>query len=141
MANTSDLQDAIDWTRSELAGRHGVTVDKRPVRLRPGALHTFNAVSSDGSVVAAISNASGYTSGGRRPVGKIRGAIAELYWLSLVDASTRLLVLTNREFFEILTREMANALPVGVEIIHVALPDELASRVAAVTTAASEEMS
>jgi hypothetical protein len=36
---------------------------------------------------------------------------------------------------------MANALPVGVEIIHVALPDELASRVAAVTTAASEEMS
>jgi hypothetical protein len=43
-------------------------------------------------------------------VGKIRGAIAELYWLSLADASTKLLVLTNPEFFEILTRGMANAL-------------------------------
>lgn len=74
-------------------------------------------------------------------MGKIRGAIAELYWLSLADASTKLLVLTNQEFFEIMTQEMANALPPGVKIILLVLPDELASRVAAVTTAASEEMS
>ncbi|MGP8179566.1 MAG: hypothetical protein ACLP1E_02055 [Acidimicrobiales bacterium] len=73
-------------------------------------------------------------------MGKIRGAIAELYWLSQADASTRLLDLTNSEFLKILSQEMASALPPGVEIIHLALPDELASRVAAVTTAASEEM-
>jgi hypothetical protein len=29
MANTNDLQDAIDWIRSELAKRHGITFDKR----------------------------------------------------------------------------------------------------------------
>jgi hypothetical protein len=52
-----------------------------------------------------------------------------------------LLVLTNPELFEILTQEMASALPPGVKIIHLALPDELASRVAIVTATASQEMS
>jgi hypothetical protein len=29
MADTNDHQDAIDWTRSEPAKRHGITFDKQ----------------------------------------------------------------------------------------------------------------
>jgi hypothetical protein len=140
MANTSDLQAAIDWTRSELGRLRGQPFSKKTVRLSSGASHTFNAVSSDNSVVATISNASGLTSGGKRPVGKIRGAVADLYWLSLVDAPTRQLILTNGQFFEIFRQEMDGALAPGVNIMHIPLPDDLATRVAAVTTAASHEM-
>jgi len=82
MANTSDLSSVFDWVRSEMGTLHHTSFEKRAVRLRPGVQRTFNAVSTSGSVVATIMNASGTTSGGKKPTGKVRGAIAELYYLT-----------------------------------------------------------
>lgn len=69
--------------------------------LAPGGRHEFDAVSQDGRVVASIKSASGLTAGGRIPAGKIKDSVAELYYLSLVSAPVRRLVLTTPAFFEI----------------------------------------
>lgn len=140
MANTVALQEAIDWARGELERTHGLLFAKRTVRLHTGGTRSFNAVASDGSVVATVLNSSGATSGGKKPVGKLRYAIAELYFLSLVDCPQRLLVVTNAEFLGYLSKEIAGALVDGIELVHLPLPPLLAGRVAQVTAAASEEM-
>jgi hypothetical protein len=85
-------------------------------------------------------NSSGATSGGNKPSGKIRGALAELYYLLLVDAASRLLVLTDAEFFGYMRAELDGALPNEIALRHLALPEDLAARVAAVTGKARDEM-
>ena len=140
MANTAALQDAIEWVRGELAREYSVPFGKSTVRLRTGGKRSFNAVSSDGRIIATVLNSSGATSGGKKPSGKIRYAIAELYFLSLADAPQRLLVATNAEFLKYLENETADALVEGVRLAHIPLPADLAARVAEVTTAASREM-
>jgi hypothetical protein len=97
-------------------------------------------VASDGSVVATVMNSSGMTSGGKKPVGKIRSAIAEVYLLSLVDARERVLVATDHDFFAYLQNELAGALVEEVRLQHLPLPPDLAARVASVTATASAEM-
>jgi hypothetical protein len=140
MANTTALQEAIDWVRGELGRTYAVSFGKSTVRLRTGGNRSFNAVASDGTVIATVLNSSGVTSGGKKPTGKIRYAISELYFLSLADARERLLVATNAEFLKYLKDETDGALVDGVRLEHVQLPTELADRVAEVTTAASREM-
>jgi hypothetical protein len=140
VANTAALQEAFDWIRQELGRRHGGNFAKRTVALRTGGTKTFNAVAEDRSLVATIINASGRTSGGKKPVGKIRGAIADLYFLGLAQTSGRQLIVTNPEFYSILTTELEGAIDPSVTLVHMALPAELAARVAAVTDAASQEM-
>lgn len=140
MANTSALQEAIQWVRDDLERQFGSVFAKSRVQLRTGGSRTFNAVAADGLVVASVMNASGATSGGKKPVGKIRGAVAELYYLSLVDAPHRLLVVTSSDFLKYLDREMDGALAEGLQIVHVKLPARLAQAVAEVREAASEEM-
>ncbi|MET9317282.1 hypothetical protein ABZX12_36150 [Kribbella sp. NPDC003505] len=140
MANTAALQEAIDWARGDLERQYGVPFAKSTVRLHTGGTRSFNAVASDGTVVATVLNSSGATSGGKKPVGKLRYAIAELYYLSLVQSRHRLLVVTNADFLEYLSNEVAGALIDGIELVHLPLPPLLAGRVAEVTTAASEEM-
>ncbi len=140
MANTSALQEAFDWVRDELERLHGRAFLKTQVRLRTGGKRSFNAVSVDGTIVATVMNSSGLTSGGKKPVGKIRGAVAELYFLSLVDAPKRVLIITDPDFCAIVTNELAGAVANGLEIQNIALPDSLKVRVSAVTGAASAEM-
>ena len=140
MADTAALQSAFEWVRGDLAGRFGQTFSKRSVTLNTGGQRTFNAVADDISVVATITNHSGLTSGGKKPVGKVRSAIADLYFLTLVQAPRRILVVTNPEFHAILTRELEGLLADGVEILHRPLPAPLAALVAKIKDDASGEM-
>src|SRR4051812_27914452 len=132
MANTATLQQAIDWVRGELGRRHHTTFSRPQVRLPTGGVRTFNAVAADGNVVATDTKHSGSTSGGKKPVGKIKSAIADLYWLSLVEASQRILVVTNRSFLRFLEAELDGALVEGLSVVHVELPVDLANAVAEV---------
>jgi len=61
-----------------------------------GGAHEFDAVSDDLSIVPAIKAAGGRTASARIPSGKIKNAEAELYYLTLVPAEVRLLVLASR---------------------------------------------
>ena len=93
------------------------------------------------AVVATIMNSSGTTSGGKKPTGKIRGAIAEsTFSRALVNAPERILVVTNDNFFNYVRRELDGALAEGISIHKVNLPSELEAEVADVSRAASSEM-
>lgn len=140
MANTSALQEAIEWVHGTLAAELGMPVSKANIRLRPGRERRFNAVSADGRLVATVMNSSGATSGGKKPVGKVRGALAELYLLSLVDAPQRLLIATNPDFFSYIVSETDGALAEGLTLRLMELPPDIEARVRSVTSDASQEM-
>jgi hypothetical protein len=128
------------YVRSQLAEEFGQPFEATFLPLRPGGRHEFDAVSADGLVVASIKSASGLTARGKNPSGKIKDCVAELYYLSLVDARTRRLVLTTPSFFTIFTNSTAGAVADGIDIVCVPLPADMQLQVDQVVRAASREV-
>ena len=126
---------------AQLTERCGTKFDAQVLTLSSGGTHEFDAVSDDGSVIASIKANSGLTSGGNHPTGKVATCLNEVYFLTLVTAPTRLLVLTNPEFKEIFQRTTAGKIAPGIEVILVPLPVEMQETVDGVTRKASDEMS
>ena len=87
MADTTFLKNEVEeYVRAQLKLEYATTFTSRMLQLVPGGMHEFDAVSADGRIVAGIKASSGLTSTGKNPSGKINSAVAELYYLSLVDA-------------------------------------------------------
>lgn len=142
MANTSYLRSAVEpWVRAQLADRLAVEFEPKRLRLAPGGLHEFDAVSADGRIVASIKANSGLTSGGKHPTGKVATCLNEIYFLSLVVADRRLLVLTNPAFHAIFTKATAGKIADGVGVMLIELPPPMQAMVDGVTALASQEMS
>jgi hypothetical protein len=134
------------YVRKQLEQEFGQSFEKQflPIGRRADgsqATHEFDAVSADGRIVVGIKSSSGKTRGGKRPSGKIAGAYKELYFLSLVNAERRILVLTDPEFYRIFQSDCDGKLATGLELILIPLPPELEKRVQAMREAASQEMS
>ena len=90
MANTRMLTTAVEeYVRTALHAEHRVPFTEQRLALVGGGLHEFDAVSTDGRIIAPIKSASGCTAGGRVPSGKIKDCVAELYFLSMVSAPRR----------------------------------------------------
>ena len=141
MANTKYLKTEVEeFVRCELQRRYGKIFTSRFLQLITGGQHEFDAVSDDGAIVASIKASSGLTSGGRLPSGKFNANIAELYFLTLVEAEQRLLVLTSPEFHELLQRKLKNRVAPGLSLICVPLPEVIQREVDAVVLQASREM-
>lgn len=141
MANTALLRYEVEpYIRAQLETQFGKVFRSQRLPLPGGATREFDAVSGDGSIVVSIKTSSGLTSGGNLPGGKIKAAIADLYYLSLISAPTRWLVLTNPEFHEIFTSVMDGAVSPGIEVRLMPLPAELQARVDGVIAAAVDEM-
>lgn len=81
----------------------------------------------------------GDTSGGNSPSGKLAGAFKDLYFLLLVNAQKKLLVLTDPEFHKYFMRQKKN-IPSTIQVLHCELPNELKTLVQAVRKKATEEM-
>jgi len=141
MANTRYLTTVVEnEVREFLSARHGVAFTKQPLQLISGGRHEFDAVSDDRSIIASIKSASGRTAGGKIPSGKIKDCIAEIYFLTLVDAPCRILVLTSPQFHALFTHTMAGKIAQGITVEHLPLPDEIQAQVDAVQRAASIEV-
>lgn len=141
MANTAMLRYKVEpHVRAKLEQEFGQSFSSKRLPLPGGATREFDAVSHDGSVVVSIKTSSGLTSGGRRPAGKINSCTADLYYLSLLDAPVRRLVLTNPDFHEIFTTVMRGAIAAGVTVELVELPPELQAEVDSVIAEASSEI-
>ena len=141
MANTAILRYKVEPViRAGLEEKFAQPFTPQVLILSGGAAREFDAVSGDGTVVVSIKTSSGLTSGGNIPSGKINGCIADLYYLSLLDAPVRWLVLTNPEFHEIFSKRMTGALPDGVEVKLVPLPEGLQAEVDGVIREASDEI-
>jgi len=142
VANTSYLRYTVEpWVRDRLAEGYGQDFDPRVLPLEPGGSHEFDAVSSDGRIVASIKANSGLTSGGNHPTGKVATCLNEVYFLTLVDADERLLVLTNPNFHTILMRATAGQIARAVKVELLELPSDMQRVVDGVTELASREMS
>ena len=140
---TSYLRYTVEpWVRDRLADRYGQRFAPLVLPLAPGGTHKFDAVSDDGRIVVSIKANSGLTSGGNHPTGKVATCLNKVYFLTLVDADVRLLVLTNPDFHTIFTRATAGQIAphgVGVELLR--LPSDMQRTVDGVTELASREMS
>lgn len=109
------------------------------VKDRP-ARHEFDAVSEDRKIVCGIKTASWTTSGGKRGSGKIQGAYAELFFLNLVQADQKYLVLTDPEFFEKLREDSRGKLPLKIDLLYCPLSEDLKRIVEAVRTHSRSEL-
>jgi hypothetical protein len=142
MANTMLLRrDVEDYVRGVLVERHHQAFEARRMRLRSGGTHEFDAVSADRRIVVSIKSASGLTAAGKNPSGKIKDCIAELYFLSLVDAPVRALILTTPEFHQLFVKQMVGAVAEGLRVECCPLPAELQEQVNEVVRQASVEVS
>lgn len=141
MANTHLMKTLVEpYVRHQLAAHYGQSFSSTFLPLPGGGHHEFDAVSDDGSIIGSIKSNSGRTSGGKRPGGKILACYAELYYLLQAEAPTRLLVLTNPEFFAIFEHDSQGRLAPGLELKLIPLPPDLQGAVDEVTRAASAEM-
>jgi hypothetical protein len=139
MANTRYLTTAVeDEVRHSLSERHQTSFHRRTMRLQAGGEHEFGAVSDNGRIVASIKTASPSGPGGRDP-GKVVNCFAELYFLSLVRARRRLLVLTSAEFCELFQAVARGKVATGIDIVHIPLSAGVQARVSAVQQAAGNE--
>jgi hypothetical protein len=142
VANTELIRSKIHpYVRGWLKEKYGVAFGRSRLPLRGcEGVHYFAAVSSDGKIAAEIKAASGRTSGGKHPSGKRASAFEQLYFLSLAEAETKLLVLTDPEFLEIMKAKTAGIVPADIQLLRCPLPPELEKIVFSVTNEASEEI-
>ena len=130
-----------EYVRAALAARFGQAFTKIRLTLPTGGLHEFDAVSADRSIVASIKSSTGLTSGGKNPSGKIHSSVAEMYFLSMITASRRLLILTDADFHRILTKTMNAKIGHDIELLLIPLPETLQKVASAAHRLASEEIS
>jgi len=142
VANTNLIKSKIHpYVRSWLKNQYGVEFGKTALPLRDcEGKHEFDAVSSNGRIVAEIKTASGRTSGGKHPSGKRAPVFEQLYFLSLVKAYEKLLIITDAEFFEIMKGRTAGIVPADIKLVKCPLPPHLAEIVYSITNEASKEI-
>jgi len=114
---------------------------KQTLKLRTGGNHEFDAVSQDNSIIAGIKTNSAKTSGGNPPSGKYAVLFQELYFLSLVQAPEKLLVLTNEDMYKAFQNNSSGKIAKGIKIVFCPLPQNIKEKVAMVQAGASEEQS
>ncbi len=144
MANTNYLKNDVEtWVRDYwLAGQFPKKrFTKKTLKLRTGGNHEFDAVSQDNSIIAGIKTNSGKTSGGNPPSGKYAVLFQELYFLSLVQALRKLLVLTNKDMYKAFQNNSSGKIAEGIEIVFCQLPQNIREKVASIQAEASGEQS
>ena len=138
MADTKYLRyDVETYVRARLALVHGANFHPQRLSLKGGGLHGFDAVSENGMIVMGVKTCA--LSNGKLKAGQVKNAISELWYLSLIEAATRTLVLTNRPFYDAFLKEMKGRLhsEIGVECIE--LPADMQMEVDKIIRDASQE--
>jgi hypothetical protein len=148
MAKSLEYKTKIEpFIRGALAEKHpGHTFAEKPLPLRKRkdgtyAYHKFDAVSEDNSIVASIKSNSWQTSSGKRPAGKIGEIYQSLYFLGLVHARIKLLILTNNETYEGFLRVSDGKIAEDIVIAFYPLSAELQQLATEMKERASQEMS
>ena len=141
MANTYYLKSVVEtYIRNELGKKYGIAFSAKTMLLPTGGTHEFDAVSSDGRIVVAVKSASGKTAGGKNPSGKIKDVEAELYYLLLIQAPVRILVLTSEGFYRIMRQRLDGRLADGIKLQLMLLPPEIQEQVNQIQQIASKEV-
>jgi len=142
MADTTYLKKVVEpYVREQLEKEFGIRFKSMILILTTGGTHEFDAVSNDLKIVGAIKTAGGRTVSQKNPSGKIKDAEAELYYLTIVQARIRMLILTSPEFYGILQNRLKGRLAPGLTLKLIQLPIEIQQEVAKIQQTASTEVS
>lgn len=127
MADTHKLKTHVEpFVRKWLEKKYSQQFSREYLPLVGGeGFHEFDGVSADRQIVAGIKSSSGRTSGGKNPSGKLASVYQELYFLSNVGTATRLLVLTDGEFFEFVCRKTWDKLAGGDNATSLSAADRI----------------
>jgi hypothetical protein len=145
MADTRILKSKVeDYVREWLKQKFGQPFQAKLLVLSgvqgTPKTHEFDAVSQDGKIICSIKTASWKTSGGNRGSGKIQGAYTELYFLNLVQAREKYLVLSDPEFFRCFTQDCTGRLALGTALLHCSLSAALCAEVDAIRKVSRSEL-
>lgn len=111
------------------------------LKLTSGGVFDFDAVNADRSIVANISTSSSRMSSGKPAVGKMMKIRSDIYFLLLVDAKRRLVVLTEKDMYDQCLGEARNGrVPASIEFHYAELPEHLASSLKVAKQSASDEV-
>jgi len=143
MADTRCQVECEDWVRREwMPKAFGQPFHRERMSLSSGGVFDFDAVSADNTIVASISTSSAKTASGKNGVGKLMKLRADMLFLLLSNAPRKVLVLCEEDMHALCLREMASGrVPKDIEIIHAALPADLAERLGAARRVSSSEVS
>ena len=143
MADTRIQLEAEDWVRQVwMPQQYGQSFRRERLRLEAGGLFDFDAVNADNSIVASISTSGALTSGGKGAAGKLHKLRSDMLFLSMVKAQKRIVILTERDMYELCQREKLDGrAPLSIEFVHVELPHDLSLRLQEAKQAASREVS
>mgnify|MGYP001568076318 CR=1 FL=1 len=134
MANTNVLKTLAEpHVRQWCSGKYGIEFEnhEKEVMLVTGGVHRFDVVSKDGSVVAGIKTSALRDDGTVSP-GVIKSTFTELYFLSLINTTTKLMILTDKGYCEHFRRISMGKVAEGIEIIHCQLSKEIEENIATV---------
>jgi hypothetical protein len=146
MADTRVQLEAEVWVvTNELPRVFSLGFSKTKLRLSWGGEFEYDAVSSDGSIVASVSTSSCHTAGGRPAVGKYHKIRSDvLYLLNAVGPKRRVLVFTDPEMIRHFETERTNGrFPPAdqVELRLAELPETLKEALGRARKVASDEVS
>ncbi|MDO8747734.1 MAG: hypothetical protein Q7J72_01280 [Candidatus Omnitrophota bacterium] len=134
MANTTGLKNPVEqYVRDWCSRSFGVAVEdsEKEIRLVTGGVHRFDVVAKDRSLVAGIKTSS-LRDNGRVGTGTIKSTYTEIYFLSIVKADKKLMILTDKRYCDYFQGKSKGKIVQDVEIIYCPLPKRLAEEVAAV---------
>ncbi len=130
MADTRCQLECEDWVRLNwLPKRYDQPFHRERVELSSGGVFDFDAVSADRSIVATISTSGAKTASGKHAVGKLLKLRADMLFLLLANAPRSLVVLTERDMYDLCLKErQGGRMPQSIEFVHAKLPKDLAER-------------
>jgi len=143
MADTRVQTEVETWIRSNWMPKQFVQeFTRKSMILASGGKYSFDAVSEDNRVVAVISTSGARTSSGKSGVGKMLKIRSDIYFLLLVDAESRVVILTEQDMFELCQKEKENGrVPQTVEFLHAVIPDDLEEKLKESRRRAANEVS
>lgn len=134
MADTNVLKTLAEpHVRQWCSSKYGIEFEdhEKEVSLVTGGVHRFDVVSKDGAVVAGIKT-SALRDDGKVSPGVIKSTFTELYFLSLIKARVKLMILTDKGYWEHFRRISMGKVSEGIEIVHCPLSKEIKEKVAVV---------
>ena len=117
MADTRVQLEIEDWVRQHWMPReYGQEFSRERLRLSPGGVFDFDAVSHDKTFAATISTSGARTASGKLGVGKKMKIRSDIYFLLLSGVTRRLVVFTERDMHDEWVKERgAGRVPEDIE--------------------------
>jgi hypothetical protein len=142
MADTTKIKTMIEpYVRGWLSKQFpGYVFKEKPIQLTTGESYSFDAVTADNSIVAAILSSRAKTRTGRENTGGVRKALSEVGYLKAVPGRVkRVMVFTNDDFCQLIQRRASRLGTRSIQMIVCKLPPHLETVLREILDEASHE--